>query len=338
MADGGFPSFIINIIIIAVSFAALNYASNTVITYALKVSAISRLGKTSVGFTLISMSTTLPELTVAIIAAFSGGAALSVGNVLGSNIFNISVILGLAAVLLGVKVVFSRNIKPGRNIIPPLAKSDLGSIQFGLFVSSIIPLILVYISTDAAWVVGLILLIIFTAYMYKLSKVRMPEAEETTTEDKSKLKRYIIYTVAGALGVVISANFLVNSAISIATEAGISQQVIGATIIAFGTSLPELTIGLKSVFKWHASLAVGNIIGASFLNTTMILGITFFLPTLTGVPISLNMEIFQNLIIFSIITNLFFWYFLSREQISWREGTIFLFIYALFLFTTLGIM
>jgi cation:H+ antiporter len=338
MADGGFPSFIINIIIIAVSFAALNYASNTVITYALKVSAISRLGKTSVGFTLISMSTTLPELTVAIIAAFSGGAALSVGNVLGSNIFNISVILGLAAVLLGVKVVFSRNIKPGRNIIPPLAKSDLGSIQFGLFVSSIIPLIIVYISTDAAWVVGLILLIIFTAYMYKLSKVRMPEAEETTTEDKSKLKRYIIYTVAGALGVVISANFLVNSAISIATEAGISQQVIGATIIAFGTSLPELTIGLKSVFKGHASLAVGNIIGASFLNTTMILGITFFLPTLTGVPISLNMEIFQNLIIFSIITNLFFWYFLSREQISWREGTIFLFIYALFLFTTLGIM
>jgi len=338
MADGAFPSFIINIIIIAVSFVALNYASNTVITYALKVSAISRLGKTSVGFTLISMSTTLPELTVAIIAAFSGGAALSVGNVLGSNIFNISVILGLAAVLLGVKVMFSRNTKPGRNIIPPLAKSDLGSIQFGLFVSSIIPLILIYISTDAAWVVGLILLIVFAAYMYKLSKVRMPEEEETTIEDKSKLKRYIIYTVAGALGVVISANFLVNSAISIATEAGISQQVIGATIIAFGTSLPELTIGLKSVLKGHANLAVGNIIGASFLNTTLILGITFFLPTLTGVPISLNMEIFQNLIIFSIITNLFFWYFLSREQISWREGTIFLFIYALFLFTTLGIM
>jgi len=275
---------------------------------------------------------------VAIIAAFSGGAALSVGNVLGSNIFNISVILGLAAVLLGVKVMFSRNTKPGRNIIPPLAKSDLGSIQFGLFVSSIIPLILIYISTDAAWVVGLILLIVFAAYMYKLSKVRMPEEEETTIEDKSKLKRYIIYTVAGALGVVISANFLVNSAISIATEAGISQQVIGATIIAFGTSLPELTIGLKSVLKGHANLAVGNIIGASFLNTTMILGITFFLPTLTGVPISLNMEIFQNLIIFSIITNLFFWYFLSREQISWREGTIFLFIYALFLFTTVGIM
>jgi cation:H+ antiporter len=336
MAEGAFPNFIINVIIIAVSFVALNYASNIVISYALKVSAISRLGKTSVGFTLISMSTTLPELTVAIIAAFSGGAALSVGNVLGSNIFNISVILGLAAILLGVKAIFSRNINPGSNIIPPLAKSDLGSIQFGLFVSSIIPLILIYVSTNAAWIVGLILLIVFGAYMYKLSKVRMPEVE--ITEDKSKLKRYAIYTVAGALGVVISANFLVGSAISIATGAGISQQVIGATIIAFGTSIPELTISLKSVLKGHASLAVGNIIGASFLNTTLILGITFFLPTLTGASISLNMEIFQNLIIFSIITNLFFWYFLSREQIRWREGTIFLFIYAFFLFTTLGIM
>ncbi len=340
MAEVVIPQAVIDIIIIAVSFVFLNYASNTVISYALKVSTITRLGKTSVGFTLISLTTTLPELTVAVIAATSGGAPLSIGNVLGSNIFNISVILGLGTFLLGAKVFFSK--KPATNvasnIIPSLGKSELGSIEFGLFISSLIPLTLIYVSTEAAWVVGLILLIVFFAYMYNLSKVRMPETEESSAEDRSKLKRYVFFTILGALGVVISANFLVESAISIATSAGLSQQVIGATIIAFGTSLPEMTIGLKSIMKGHANLAIGNIIGSSFLNTTLILGITFFLPALIGWPITLDMAVFQNLVIFSIVINLFFWYFLSREHINWKEGVVFLFIYALFILTTVGAM
>ena len=100
MADIVLSGLIIDILIIAASFVALNYASNLVITNAVKVSAVTHLGKTSVGFTLIAMSTTLPELVVAIIAITSGGAVLSVGNVLGSNIFNISVVIGLSAVLL----------------------------------------------------------------------------------------------------------------------------------------------------------------------------------------------------------------------------------------------
>ncbi len=332
--------FIINIAIIAVAFVFLNWTSNIVITHAIKVSSISKLGKTSVGFTLIALSTTLPEMTVALIASLSGGSALSVGNVLGSNIFNISVIIGLAALLLALKGLLRPNnsgSSNGRNIIPSFAKSELSSIEFGLFISSIVPLILIYVS-GAIWLVGLILLIIFIGYMYKLSKVRMPaeEEEEVSAEEKSKLKRYVIFTIAGALGIVVSANFLVNSAIGIAASLGISQQVIGATIIAFGTSLPEMTIGLKSILKGHSSLAFGNLIGASFFNTTLILGITFFVPALIGTPLIFNIDVFQNLVIFSILTNLFFWYFLSRETISWREGAIFLFIYILFVVTTVG--
>jgi len=185
--------------------------------------------------------------------------------------------------------------------------------------------------------VGLILLVIFFAYMYKLSKVRMPdEDEDATVYDKTKLKRYVIFTIAGALGIVISANFLVDSAINIATSAGVSQQVIGATIIAAGTSLPEMTIGIKSIIKGHPNLALGNIIGASFFNTTLILGITFFVPALVGSPITLNMSVFQNLVIFSIIINLFFWYFISRKELTWREGVIFLFMYILFVVTTVS--
>jgi cation:H+ antiporter len=331
--------FVVNIIIIAVSFVVLNWASNLAIKYALKVSDVTQLGKTAVGFSMIAFSTSLPELTVAFIAALSGGAALSVGNVLGSNIVNITVIVGLAAILLYIK---SRRNHNGLNglkessVIPTFAKSELSNIHFGLFISSIIPMILIYIKT-ATWIVGLVLISIFVVYMYQLSKVRIPQENGIVTlEEKTKLKRYLLFTIAGALGVVGSAYFLVGSAVGIAQTVGIPQTVIGATIIAFGTSLPELTMDLKAFLRGHSALAFGDIIGSSFINITLILGVTLFVPALVGSPLSMNMSVFQNLIIFSIITNLFFWYFLSRERISWQEGAVFLSIYGLFLTTTLG--
>ncbi len=346
---------IFNILIIAISFLGLNWASNLAINNAVKVSNITQLGKTAVGFSLIAFSTSLPELTVALIAALSGGAAISVGNVFGSNIVNICVIIGLAAILLHLKKIkgkisfkefflhIERHVKPNKspendetNVIPSFAKSELSSIYFGLFIASIVPMILIYIS-GATWAVGLLLLFIFVGYMYRLSRVRMPsENGEVTQEEKNKLKRYMLFTIIGALGVVISAYFLVESAVSIASSAGLSQQVIGATIIAFGTSLPELTLDLKAFLRGHPGLAFGDIVGSSFVNITLILGITLFVPALIGSPIVMQIEIFQSLVIFSIIANLFFWYFLSRERIGWREGALFLFLYALFLATTLA--
>ena len=339
MAEILFTSFIFDIAIIAVSFLVLNWASNLAINNAVKLATITRIGKTAIGFSLIAFSTSLPELTVAFVAALSGGAALSVGNVLGSNIFNISVIIGLAAILLYLKSRRKKSRINGANgvsVVPAFAKSELSSIHFGLFISSVIPMILIYINT-ATWIVGLVLIAIFVGYMYKLTKVRMPQENGTIPqEDKSKLKHYALFTIVGALGVVFSAYFLVESAVGIATSIGVSQQIIGATIIAFGTSLPELTLDLKAFLRGHSALAFGDILGSSFINITLILGVTLFVPALIGSPIQMNMSVFQNLVIFSIITNLFFWYFLSREKISWKEGAVFLSIYALFLATTLG--
>ncbi|MDH7564373.1 MAG: hypothetical protein QHH24_05795 [Candidatus Bathyarchaeota archaeon] len=134
----------------------------------------------------------------------------------------------------------------------------------------------------------------------------------------------------------MSAYFIVESAISVAQSLGVSQTVIGATIVAFGTSLPELTLDLKAILKGHSALAFGDIIGSSFVNITLILGISFFVPAVVGSTVDIDISVFQNIIIFSIITNLLFWYFLSRERIGWKEGAIFLFTYALFLATTFG--
>ncbi|MCW3999332.1 MAG: hypothetical protein NWE93_03740 [Candidatus Bathyarchaeota archaeon] len=335
---------IINIVIIGVSFVVLNYASSVTINHAVKVSNVTRLGKTAVGFSLLAFSTSLPELTVAFTAAFSGGAALSIGNVVGSNIVNICLVVGLASVI--IYFTCRRRAKkagqpnpPDCNIIPSFAKSELSSIYFGLFISSIIPVALIFFTT-ATWLVGLVLIGIFIGYMYQLSKVRIPqeETDPVTQEDKNRLKRYILLTVAGALGVVVSAYFLVEAAVSIAQAAGLSQQIIGATIIAIGTSLPELSLDIRAMLRGHSGLAFGDVIGSSFVNITLILGVTLFIPGLLGTPIEMNTGIFQNLVLFSIITNMFFWYFLSRGQIGHREGAVFLFIYILFILTTIGAM
>jgi cation:H+ antiporter len=263
--------FIFDIMVIAVSFLVLNWASNLAINNAVKLATIIRIGKTAIGFSLIAFSTSLPELTVAIIAGLSGGAALSVGNVLGSNIANICIVIGLAAIFLYIK---SRR-KPkglkseGISVIPAFAKSELSSIHFGLFISSIIPMILIYINT-ATWFVGIILIGIFIGYMYQLSKVRIPQENGLATaaaEEKGKLKRYGLLTILGALGVVISAYFLVESAVSIAQTMGIPQTVIGATIIAFGTSLPEISIGLKAYLRGYPGLALGTLLEAVLLTS-----------------------------------------------------------------------
>ncbi len=192
MADLFNIDFGINLIIIAVALVFLNFASDTVIKYATKVAAISKLGKTSIGFTLISLS-------MALSAALSGGAPLSIGNALGSNIFNISAILGIGAVILGLKIHFGRRkqktppVNSNDNIIPELVKSELSNIEFGLFVASVVPLALIYVSAAASWAVGLVLLITFGVYMYRLSKVRITTEEadvEVAPKEKGNLKKY----------------------------------------------------------------------------------------------------------------------------------------------------
>lgn len=210
MAEVVLTQFVIDVLIIAGAFVVLNWASNIAINNAVKVATVTRFGKTAMGFSIIAFSTSLPELTVAFIAALSIGAAngqsaapLSVGNVLGSNIVNICVIIGLATFILH----FRQMRKPkgssgsnGINVIPSFAKSELSSIYFGLFISSVIPIILIYISA-ATWIVGLVLLFIFVGYMYQLSKVRIPEenSEVVSQDEKSRLKRYFFFTLLGAL-------------------------------------------------------------------------------------------------------------------------------------------
>jgi len=321
---------VLALVLLIVFLVVLDQSSHMTITNATKVSDITGLAKTTVGFILLAFSTSLPELSVAFIASLGGEAALSVGNVIGSNIVNVCLIIGIAAFLIAWR-------HPSVKSVAPFAKEELGSLYFGLFVASIIPLSLVYL-VGANWLVGLILIVVFVIYTYQLLKIRIPTEERTSVSEemKRKLRLYVVLTFLGVAGVIVSAYFIVESAVTIAEFAKLSRTLIGATIIAFGTSLPEFSVSVKAFLKGHSALALGNIVGSNFVNITLILGMTLLVPALVGSPLTMNMLVFLDIVVFSLIANLFLWYFLSMGRLGWREGAILLFLYLLFLATSIG--
>jgi cation:H+ antiporter len=314
-----------NVIILIAALAALSKASDLTITHSINVASVTGLGKTTIGFILVAFSTSLPELFVAIFSVLNpDNVGVSIGNVLGSNIVNICLILGVCFLLISLK--FPEKTR----VLPKMAKEDLGSLYFGLFIASIVPLTLIYIGYASRFI-GIILLAIFIYYMFQLSKARTPTEQSPSGTEKNRLRKYVTLTVLGAVGVVVSAYFIVESASFLAAGVGIPPVVIGATVVAFGTSVPELSTSFDAVKKGHVELALGNIIGSCFMNITLILGITLVASHLT-----INMSAFSNVALFSLLTNLLLWYFLSNERIGRREGMVMLFLYALFLAISLG--
>jgi cation:H+ antiporter len=316
-----------NGIILLVSIAFLVVGSEFTIRNSVKISDITGLGKTTVGFVLVGFSTSVPELSVSVFAvANPTNIGVSIGNVLGSNIVNIALILGVCILI----IVLRRPRYP--SFLLTLAKEEMGNLHFGLFIASIIPLALLYIGYASRFI-GLILVGIFGFYMVQLARVnkKKPEITQVQVSQRSKLRRYAILALAGVAVVVATAFFIVESSSFIAESYGVSRVIIGATIVAFGTSIPELATSISSARKGHFDLALGNIVGSGFINITLILGVA-----LIASPLTVSIAAFSNLVMFSLITNLFLWYFIGSDRISWREGVLLLSLYAMFLAISFG--
>ncbi|MEM1883134.1 MAG: hypothetical protein QXE14_00860, partial [Candidatus Bathyarchaeia archaeon] len=191
--------------------------------------------------------------------------------------------------------------------------------------------ILVYIGY-ASSAIGAILITIFI--FNNIQMIRSGKGGESVASSEwHKTTKYVLLTATGAFGVVSSAYFVVESASYIAERLGIPKVIIGATMVAFGTSLPELVNSINAARKGHAELALGNIIGSGFVNTTLILGVA-----LVGAPFRVHMASYSSLVTFSIMANLLLWYFLSNNRVGFRESIILIFMYVLFLATSFGTM
>jgi cation:H+ antiporter len=290
-----------------------------------RVADITGFGKTAVGFILIALSTSLPELTVSVFSTANEEAVgVAIGNVLGSNIVNICFVFGACILYSSWKNLTCID------FLPIITRDDIKSLQFGLFSASIIPLSLIYLGFASRFI-GLLLIGLFAWNTWKLVKNREGMKDEGALGDeKKRLTRYLLILMVGVAGVIVCSYFIVDSATFIALSLGVPKVVIGATIVAFGTSIPELATSLEATKNNDINLALANIVGSGFLNITLILGVTLIAANLT-----VNVAAFTNIAIFSLIANLFLWYFLSGERICWKEGAVLMFLYALFLFSSL---
>ncbi|MBO5054320.1 MAG: calcium/sodium antiporter [Muribaculaceae bacterium] len=274
-----------------------------------------------IGLTIVSMMTSAPELMVSITGALSASGQMAIGNIVGSNIFNILVIVGLCAII--------RPIPVGRGILT-------GEIPLVLLSSVVLLVMGSSVWLDGAQdmiltrVDGILLLIFFIIFMrYTLNSAR--KNPETTTEDNSEtaikikpLWKALTLLLGGLAALVIGGEMFVGNASSLARELGWSEGLIGLTILAAGTSLPELATSAVAAYKGSSGIALGNVIGSNIFNIFFVLGCT---STITQLPFG-TINIVD--LLFLTFTTLVFWamgWWWGNRRFTRLEGVILVLLY-----------
>jgi len=216
-----------------------------------------------VGLTVVAFGTSAPELTVSVSAALQGMGEVSLGNVVGSNVFNITVILGLSAVIMPLTI----HVNLLRRDIPIMI--GICAIGFGL----------IAVGEITRWM-GFVLILLLAAYItFTVLIARKEDADAEALMDipakaEGPVWRDLVFLVIGLGVLVLGANLFVEGAIAVARKLGVSEAVIGLTIVAAGTSLPELATSVVAAFKKQTDIAVGNAVGSNIFNVLCILGVT----------------------------------------------------------------
>ena len=264
-------SIVFQFIILIVGFVLLIKGADWFVDGASGIADKFGIPQIIIGLTIVAFGTSAPEAAVSIAAAMKNSADLAVGNVLGSNIMNILLILGICALLTPV----------------PVQKNTLKyEIPFVIAITVVLA-ILGIIGNELTRVDGIILLLIFAGFfVYLVRAAKNGKTEESEAPAKKKSVWVLIgLTLLGIVMIVAGSQFTVNSASAIAAKFGMGERLIGLTIVAFGTSLPELVTSAVAAKKGNADIAIGNIVGSNIFNILFVLGIT---ATITNVAYGAN--------------------------------------------------
>ena len=268
-----------------------------------------------IGLTIVAMGTSLPECAVSLTASMSGQNALAVSNVIGSNIFNLMVVSGFCAVFCSL----------------PIEKETLKK-EFPFSIGcGVLLLVLGYIGMTVGHMDGVILLVLFATYIGSMVRSALKaraEGQQVEEEEYEILPvwKSILFIVGGMIAIKFGGDFVVDGAVVIATGFGLSENLIGLTIVACGTSLPELVTSVVAAKKNEVDMALGNVIGSNVFNVLFVLGIATSIS-----PIAFIME---NIIDIAILTlmSAFVWFLgWTKQKIDRKEGIIMLVMYAVYL-------
>lgn len=251
-------SILIAIVLLVLGFVLLIKGADWFVDGAAGIAARFGIPQLVIGLTIVAMGTSAPEAAVSITAAKAGNAGITIGNVIGSNIMNILLILGITSVITSVAV----------------QKSTIQyEIPFMLVISVLLLVLGVTDSSIVRWEGAVLWLffIIYMAYLFVMSKNGEAEEEE---EKPRALWLQIGMLLVGAVGIVVGADLTVDNATVIAQFLGMDDRLIGLTIVAFGTSLPELVTSVTAARKGKADIAIGNIVGSNVFNILFVVGTT----------------------------------------------------------------
>ena len=280
-----------------------------------RLAVIAGISKLVIGLTVVAFGTSAPELAVSIQAGISGQTDIMIGNIVGSNLTNILLILGLSALIIPLKV--------HKTII----KIDLPF----LIAITVLVYLLGLNGFFSFWECLLltIILVIYLFYLFRQKgEVDIPLADKEVEKNHS-VPKDLLLLVTGFVGLIMGARWIVSSAIIFAEMAGVSELVIGLTVVAIGTSLPEIVISLLAAFKGEKDIAVGNIVGSNILNFLAVLGVSgLFIPE--AIPVQQSLLDVDMLLLIGATLLCFPVFFTNRRIVRW-EGALFLVLYIAYL-------
>lgn len=276
-----------------------------------------------IGLTIVAMGTSAPEAAVSITSSLAGQNDMSVANVVGSNFFNILVVLGVSAILAKLPVQ------------EDTIKKDT---PFLLIVSG---LLLVFgLNLNISRIEGLILLVLFAYFLISTVKSAKNAPSTSTgveeiaadmdTEEVVSMPKTILLSVLGIIGIVFGGDIVVNSATDIATSFGMSANLVGLTIVAIGTSLPEFVTSVVAIKKGETEIAIGNVIGSNLFNILLVLGLATTIK-----PITISMLALTDIIFMVVITILLYLFMKKDNSLVKKHGFILVSIYVIYMAYTI---
>jgi len=305
---------ITDLILLAVGLLLLAKGSDFFIDASKSIARHYRVSELIIGLTLVSVGTSLPEFGASVYASIYGSSALAVGNIVGSNIANIALVLGI--------FILFRSINTSRDML----KRD------GYIMLVVSLLFMVLAIGGISRFEGAILTAFFVLYMCILYTKRNGDspqaAKKAPTGNDNIILKESLKLAAGALGVFLGAKLLVESAISLAFTFGVSQSVIGVTLVALGTSVPELAVSIRAITKKSEDLAIGNIIGSNIFNILWVGGIASLIR-----PLSVDAALLRfSLPVMIFVAVLLLVFMRTNWKLERWEGAVFLLLYAGFIF------
>lgn len=283
-----------NYIILIIGFAFLIKGADIFVDGAAAVAKKLGIPTVIVGLTIVSLGTSAPELAISLISSVQGNNGITIGNVLGSNIFNTLMVLGVTSIIMPIVVKKATVLKD--YIITLLVALTLLVFTFGQVIVGYEPII--------GRLIGSILIIgciSYTIYLINITKNtnnnNLDNQEEQETVNNINIGKCIIKILVGVSGVIIGGKLVVDSATNIAYSFGMSEKLVGLTIVAVGTSLPELVTSMVAAIKGENDIAIGNVLGSNIFNILLILGVSALIN-----PIPIAMTLSFDMIFLIIVT------------------------------------